>query len=308
MSARDYPTRSVRLIDPFGVGGGPDLIARAVAEPLSELWGQPVTVENYPGAGSTAGTALVARSPADGYTLLVSTSAHAYGASFKTSLPYDPLDDFVPIAPLTSQPYVLVASMHLGVTTLAELISAAKTRPDAIRFSSSGMGTATHVAVEKLNLEVRIEAVHVPARGTDAIADTISQTVAGRTDYALSPISVALPHIQEHRLAPLGVSTSRRSQLLPTVPTLAEAGAAAFDFPIWYGLWAPVGTPARTVRELSESIARVLTDPALRGRLREHDADVMRMSQTDFAQFVLSESERAARIIEASGSLSTDLV
>ena len=305
---RDYPTRSVRLIDPFGVGGGPDLIARAVAEPLSELWGQPVTVENYPGAGSTAGPALVARSPADGYTLLVSTSAHAYSASFKTSLPYDPLDDFVPIAPLTSQPYVLVASMHLGVTTLAELISAAKTRPDAIRFSSSGMGTATHVAVEKLNLEVLIEAVHVPARGTDAIADTISQTVAGRTDYALSPISVALPHIREHRLAPLGVSTSRRSQLLPTVPTLAEAGAAAFDFPIWYGLWAPVGTPARTVRELSESIARVLTDPALRGRLREHDADVMRMSQTDFAQFVLSESESAARIIEASGSLSTDLV
>jgi tripartite-type tricarboxylate transporter receptor subunit TctC len=237
----------------------------------------------------------------------VSTSAHAYGASFKTSLPYDPLADFVPIAPLTSQPYVLVASMHLGVTTLAELISAAKTRPAAIRFSSSGMGTATHVAVEKLNLEVLIEAVHVPARGTDAIADTISQTVAGRTDYALSPISVALPHIREHRLAPLGVSTLRRSRLLPTVPTLAEAGAAAFDFPIWYGLWAPVGTPAGTVRELSESIARVLTDPALRGRLREHDADVMRMSQADFAQFVLSESESAARIIEASGSLSTDL-
>ena len=243
----------MRLIEPFGAGGGPDLIARAVAGPLSELWGQPVTGENYPGAGSTAGPALVARSPADGYTLLVSTSAHAYSASYRTSLPYDPLDDFVPIAPLTNQPYVLVASMHLGVTTLAELISAAKARPDAIRFSSSGMGTATHVAVEKLNLEVLIEAVHVPARGTDAIADTIGETVAGRTDYALSPISVALPHIREHRLAPLGVSTSRRSRLLPTVPTLAEAGANAFDFPIWYGLWAPVGTPARTVGELSES-------------------------------------------------------
>ena len=175
MRARDYPTRSVRLIEPFGAGGGPDLIARAVAEPLSELWGQSVTVENCPGAGSTAGPALVARSPADGYTLLVSTSAHAYSASFKTSLPYDPLDDFVPIAPLTSQPYVLVASMHLGVTTLAELISAAKTRPDAIRFSSSGMGTATHVAVEKLNLEVLIKAVHVPARGTDAISDTMAR-------------------------------------------------------------------------------------------------------------------------------------
>ena len=211
MRVRDYPTRPVRLIEPFGAGGGPDLIARAVADPLSELWGQPVTVENCPGAGSTAGAALVARSPADGYTLLVSTSAHAYSASFKTSLPYDPLDDFVPVAPLTNQPYVLVASMHLGVTRLAELISAAKARRGAIRFSSSGMGTATHVAVEQLNREIQIEAVHVPARGTDAIADTIGETVAGRTDYALSPISVALPHIREHRLAPLGVSTSRRS-------------------------------------------------------------------------------------------------
>jgi tripartite-type tricarboxylate transporter receptor subunit TctC len=296
----------VRLIDTFGAGGGPDLIARAVAEPLSELWGQPVTVENHPGEGSTAGAALVAGSPGDGYTLLVSTSAHAYSASFKASLPYDPLADFVPTAPLTSQPYVLVASMHLGVTTLAELISAAKARPDALRFSSSGTGTATHLAVEKLNLEVLIEAVHVPAGGTDAIADTIGQTVAGRTDYALSPISVALPHIREHRLAPLGVSTLRRSRLLPTVPTLAEAGAAGFDFPIWYGLWAPAGTPARTVRELSESIARVLTDPGLRRWLREHDADVMGMSQTAFARFVLSESESAARIVEASGSRSTD--
>jgi tripartite-type tricarboxylate transporter receptor subunit TctC len=296
VGAHEYPTRSVRLIDPFGAGGGPDLIARAVAESLSELWGQPVTVENHPGAGSTAGPALVTRSPADGYTLLVNTSAHAYGASFKNSLPY---------APLTSQPYVLIASIHAGVTTLAELISAAKTRPDAIRFSSSGLGTATHVGVEKLNLEILIEAEHVPARGTDAITDTISQTVAGRTDYALSPISVALPHIREHRLAPLGVSTSRRSRLLPTVPTLAEAGAAAFDFPIWYGLWAPVGTPARTVRQLSKSIARVLAESALRDRLREHDADVMHMSQTDFANFVLGESKKAARIIEATGSRST---
>src|SRR5207245_5052979 len=109
VKVRDYPTRSVRLIDPFGVGGGPDLIARAVAEPLSELWGQPVTVENYPGAGSTAGPALVARAPADGYTLLVSTSAHAYGASFKTSLPYDPLADFFPLSPITSKPSVLYA-------------------------------------------------------------------------------------------------------------------------------------------------------------------------------------------------------
>jgi tripartite-type tricarboxylate transporter receptor subunit TctC len=292
----------VRLIEPFGPGGGPDLVARAVAEPLSELWGQPVTVENHPGAGSTAGPGLVARSPADGYTLLVNTSAHAYAAAFRAALSYDPLNDFVPVAPLTRQPYVLVASLHAGVATLGELVSAAKSRPRALRFGSTGTGTATHVGIAKLNLELQIEGVHVPASGSAAITDTIGETVAGRTDYALSPISIALPHVHEHRLVALGVSTVRRSRLLPEVPTLAETGAAGFDFSIWYGLWAPVRTPRQIVGELSESIARVLAEPTLRARLMENDADAMHMTQSDFAKFVLDESQSAARIFEAAVS------
>ena len=299
MIANDYPTRPVRLIDPFGAGGGPDVIGRAVAQTLSELWGQPVTVENHPGAGSTAGPALVATSPADGYTLLVNTNAHPYSAPFTASLPYDPLTDFVPIAPITSQPYVLVAGNQVGVTTLAQLIAVAKARPGAITFSSSGVGTGTHLGVEKLNLAAHIETVHVPARGPDAIADTIGHTVAGRTDYAMTPIPMALPYIREQRLAALGVSTARRSRLLPEVPTLAEAGATGFDFPFWYGIWAPVDTPAGVVRKLSEDIARVVAEPDLRGWLVEHNGDPMRMGQSDFASFVLSESESAARIIEA---------
>jgi tripartite-type tricarboxylate transporter receptor subunit TctC len=297
--AHDYPTRQVRVIDPFGAGGGPDLIGRAVGQTLSELWGQPVTVENHPGAGSTAGPALVAKSPADGYTLLVNTSAHAYSAAFKASLPYDPLKDFVPIAPLTSQPYVLVAGNQVGVKTLVELTALAKARPGAITFGSSGVGTGTHLGVEKLNLETHIEAVHVPAQGPDAIADTIGHTVAGRTDYAMSPIPMALPHIREQRLAALGVSTERRSRLLPEVPTLAEAGATGFDFPIWYGIWAPAGTPAGVVHKLSVDIARALIEPDLRDWLVEHDGDPMSMVQADFTRFVLSESENAVRIIEA---------
>ena len=299
MVVRDYPTRPVRLIDGFGRGGGPDLVGRALAQTLSVFWGQPVTVENHPGEGSTAGPALVATSPADGYTLLVNTNAHAYSSVFKASLPYDPLKDFVPIAPITSQPYVLVAGNHLGVTTLAELIAVAKARPGVITFSSSGIGTGTHLGVEKLDLELHIETVHVPARGPDAIADTIGHTVAGRTDYAMSPISVALPHIRGQRLAALGVSTARRSRLLPEVPTLAEAGATGFDFPIWYGIWAPVATPAPVIHSLSGDITRALAEPDLRGWLVEHDGDPMRMGQSEFASFVLSESESAARIIEA---------
>src|SRR6266550_8415705 len=179
--SQDYPSKPVRMIEPFGAGGGPDLLARAMSPKLSELWGQPVTVENHPGAGSTAAPALVAKSPADGYTLLVSTSAQAYSAALLKKLPYDPLKDFIPVAPLTSQPYVLVAGKLAGITTVGELVSAAKAKPAKLKFGSTGLGTGTHLGVEKFNLEAGIKAIHVPARQGDAIADTIANTVAGRT-------------------------------------------------------------------------------------------------------------------------------
>ncbi len=302
MGVGHYPLGSVRLIDPFGAGGGPDLIARAVARCLSELWGQAVAVENHPGIGSTAGPALVAKSPADGSTLLVSTSAHAYSSVFRASLPYDPLQDFIPVAPISSQPYVLVAGNRVEVRTFAELVAAAKTRAAAMKFGSSGFGTATHVGVVKLNREAQIEAMHEPARGAEAISDTVGHVVAGETDYALSPISIAAPHLRKRELVALGVSTARRSRLLPDVPTLAEAGASGFDFPVWYGIWAPARTPADVVDKLSSSIASVLAEPSLRDRLAEHDAEPMAMARTDFDRFVQSESEAAWRILAAEGS------
>jgi tripartite-type tricarboxylate transporter receptor subunit TctC len=164
-------------------------------------------------------------------------------------------------------------------------------------FGSSGLGTATHVGVVKLNAAAHIEAQHMPARGTDAISDTIAHVVAGTTDYALSPISIALPHIRGERLVALGVSTMRRSRLLPDVPTLAEEGPRDFDFPIWYGLWAPAGTPATTVSELAKAVGSALVQPALQDWLAEHDADPMSMPHAEFCRFVLSESETAAAIL-----------
>src|SRR5450432_2350103 len=175
-SSQDYPTKRVRVIEPFGAGGGPDLMARAVSPKLSELWGQPVTVENHPGAGSTARPALVAKSPADGYTLLVNTSAQAYSATLLKNLPYDPLKDFIPVAPLTRQPYILVAGKLAGITAVSELIVAAKARPGQLKFGSTGMGTGSHLGIEKFNLAAGIKAVHVPARLGEAIADTIANT------------------------------------------------------------------------------------------------------------------------------------
>jgi tripartite-type tricarboxylate transporter receptor subunit TctC len=297
-TSHDYPSKPVRLIEPFGTGGGPDLVSRALAQKLTELWGQAVTVENVPGAGAMAGPARVAKSPADGYTLLVSTSAQAYAALLK-NLPYDPLKDFIPVAPLTSQPYVLVTGKLTGITTVRELVAAARARPGQVRFGSTGTCTGSHLGIEKFNLMAEIKTVHVPAQPDDAIADTIANMVAGHTDYLLAPISLALIHIRAGRLHPLGISTKTRSSLLPEVPTIAEAGGLGFDHPIWYGVWAPVGTPAGVVDKLSKDITRTLAVPDLRQWLAEHGADPMSMSQPEFAQFVLSESESAARVIEA---------
>jgi tripartite-type tricarboxylate transporter receptor subunit TctC len=300
-SSQKYPTKPVRMVEPFGAGGGPDMLARALGPKLAELWGQPVTVENHPGAGSTAGPALVAKSPADGDTLLVNTSAQAYSAALLKNLPYDPLKDFIPVAALTSQPYVLVTGKSSGITTVGELVAAAKATAGKIRFGSSGIGTGTHLGAEKFNLEAGIKAVHVPPRAGDAIADTIANTVAGRTDYQLAPIQLALVEIRAGRLRALGVTTKKRSSLLPEVPTIAEAGVSGFDWPIWYGVWVPAGTPAGVVDKLAKDIARTLATPDMRDWLAKHGADPMIMTQPEFASFVLSESERAARIIKATG-------
>ena len=216
-SVQEYPTKPVRLIEPFGAGGGPDLIARALGHELSGWWGQPVTVENHPGAGSTAGPALVARSPADGYTLLVSTSAQAYSAALLKNLPYDPLKDFIPVAPLTSQPYVIVAGKLAGITTVRELVAAAKAKPGELKFGSTGMGTGTHLGLEEFNLAAGIKGVHVPAGPGEAIADVVANTVAGRTTYMMSPIQFALADIRAGKLVALGVTSKKRSSLLPEV-------------------------------------------------------------------------------------------
>ena len=297
--AQDYPTKPVRIIEPFGAGGGPDLLARALAPELSKLWGQPVTVENHPGAGATAAPGLVAKSPADGYTLLLNTSSQAYSAVLSKTLPYDPLSDFIPVASLTSQPYVLVAGKPAGVTSVGELVAAAKAKPAQLKFASTGLGTASHLGAIKFNLEAGIKAVDVPPRQSDSIAEVLAGTIEGRTAYMFAPISITLPLIHEGKLLPLGVSTARRSTLLPEVPTIAEAGVAGFDFPFWYGVWVPAGTSARVVDKLAQDIARVLAEPAMREWLAKHGAAPMNMSQPEFARFVHSESESAARLIKS---------
>ena len=258
-----FPDHTVRVIDPFGAAGGVDVIARAVAERLSAAWGQQAIVENHPGAGSTAAPALVAKAPADGYTLLINTSAHAYSAALGATCPYHPLRDFVSVAPLTSQPYVLVAGAWSGITTVTELVGAAEARPGEIRFASAGTATGTHLAVEKLNRDLGITALHSPPRATDAITDVIQ---VRRMDSPHTQCCRSRPPLRVFRTAALSRSGSAPPPVTPSadVPPLAEAGVVGFDFPIWYGIWAPARTPPEIVSKLATDISK----PSLRQNSR----------------------------------------
>lgn len=279
------------LVEPFGPGGGVDVIARALAGPLGAALDVPVVVENRPGMGATAAPAFVAGAAPDGRTLLLNTSAHAYSAALARNLPYDPIRDFVPVAPVTSQPYVLVSSR---MATLADLVGAADER--ALTFASAGIGTGTHVGVAQLNLQLGVSATHLPARPTDAIAATIERVASGEVDYAMSPIPIAAPHLASGALVALGVSAARRSPLLPDVPTLEEAGAPGFDFPIWYGVWAPEGIPQPIVERLAAGIGGALAAPVFENWLADHGAQPLRMTQSEFSQFVVRERDRAAAV------------
>jgi len=272
--------------------GGPDLMARAISPKLSQLWGQPVTVENHPGEGSTAAPALVAKSPADGYTLLVNTSAQAYSAALLKNLPYDPLKDFIPITPLTSQPYVLVAGKSAGITTVSQLVATARAKPGQLRFGSSGLGTATHLGVEKFNLEAGIKALHVPARQGDAITDTIANAVAGSTTYMMAPISLALADIRAGKLRALGVTTRKRSSLLPDVPTIAESGYPGAQANAWWGFFAPGGTPKPIIERFRTALAESLRDERVAKQLTETQQMTLVLSRPEELRSFASEQAR----------------
>jgi tripartite-type tricarboxylate transporter receptor subunit TctC len=289
----------MRLIEPFGTGGGPDIVARVLAPPLSERLGRQVDVVNHPGGGSTEAPALVLDAPADGDTLLINTSAHAYGAVCCVHLSYDPLNDFVAVAPLTTLAYVVVAGARARVGTLVELVAAANAAPGALRFGSTGVGTGTHVGTEALNRATGIDAVHVPADVADAITDVVAKVISGTLEYAMSPISIAETPLAAGDLVALGVTTAQRSPALPHVPSLAEAGATGYDFPIWYGAWAAVATPPSIIDALTSAIAAAMADPEVRDILAAHGMQPLGMPRQEFSCFVEDEARRAARIIRA---------
>src|SRR5580765_4222462 len=272
--SQTWPTRAVHVIVPFTAGSATDILARTFGQKLSEMWAQPVVIENRPGAGGTIGAAVVAKSTPDGYTLLVHSAAQAYNASIYASLPYDTARDFVEIAPLAGQPNVLVVAPSTGIKSVSELIALAKQKPGTLNFGSAGTGSGTHINAEQFKLAAGIDAVHIPYKGTP---EALTDTMTGRVTYFFSPISAALPNVREGKLVALGVSTAKRSSALPNVPTIAESGLPGFDYNLWIGMFAPAGTPADIVDKINADVLGALATPEVKERLAALGADAMPM-------------------------------
>jgi len=293
-----YPTKPVRIVVPFTAGSATDILARTVGQKLSEQWGQPVVIDNRPGAGGTIGAAMVAKAPGDGYTLLVHSAAHAYNPAIYTNLTYDTVKDFVEVVPLAGQPNVLVVAPSANLKTVAELISAAKQKPGALNFASAGNGSGTHINGEKFKLAAGIDVLHIPYKGTP---EALTDTMAGRVTYFFSPISAALPQVREGKLTALGVSTAKRSSVLPNVPTIAESGLPGFDYNLWVGVFAPAGTPVDLIDKINRDVLVALATPEMKERLAALGADAMPMTPGEFRKFVQEEISESGKVIKAAG-------
>ena len=291
-----FPTKPVRFVVPFSAGSGTDIAARAVGEVMARGLGQPVVIENRPGAGGTIAAAAVAKGESDGHTVLVPSSGHAVNPALYPNLAYDTLKDLTGVTPIVAMPNVLVVSPARGWKSVADLVAAAKARPGALNYASAGVGSATHFNAEKFRLQAGLNAVHVPFKGTP---EAMTDVVGGRSDWFFAPLSSALPLIRDGKLQALAVSTARRSALLPDVPTTVEAGVPGSDYTFWVALVVPAATPAAAVARLQQEAAKALAQPELVDKLAKLGAEPMVMPSAEFNAFLRTEVEVAARVARA---------
>jgi tripartite-type tricarboxylate transporter receptor subunit TctC len=291
-----YPNKPIKFIVPFTAGSGTDIIARTVGDAMSKNLGQPILIENKPGAGGTIAAAQVAKSEPDGYTVLVHSSGHALNPAIYPNLPYDTLKDLTGITPLAALPNVMVVSPERGWKTVADVIAAAKAKPGQLNYASAGIGSATHLNAEKFKLQAGIDAVHVPFKGTP---EALTDVIGGRNDWFFAPLSSALPLIRDGKLLALAVSTPNRTATLPQVPTTLEAGVAGSDYIFWVAMIVPSSTPPALVKRLHEEAAKALASADVKERMNKLGADPFLLSPEVFNAYIKSEMDSAARIAKA---------
>jgi len=292
--ADEYPSRPIRILVGLSAGSTSDILARSVAQKMNEAWGEPVLVENRPGAGGINAASVVASAAPDGYTLLLVSAGHAATAAMFPKLPYDTLRDFAGVSGIVNVPSILVVSPALGVKTVRELIALAKSKPGALNFSSPGVGSANHLAGELFTSLAGIQAVHVPYKGTpEAMTAVMSDTI----QFNFSPVTNVMPLSHDGKLLALATSTGKRVATLPGLPTVAEAGVPGYRFDPWYGMLAPAKTPRTLLDKLSGEVARIVELPDFREQMHALGAEPAPTTPEAFDALVRSEVAKFQKIV-----------
>ena len=298
--AQDYPSKPIRMIVPFAAGGILDIVTRAVGDRLSGSLGQPIVVDNRGGAGGSIGTEIASRAAPDGYTLLTGhIGTHAINPSVYPKLGYDPVKDFAPITLAAKFPLGLFVHPSVPAQSVRELIALAKAKPGAINFASAGSGGPTHMAGEMLKAMAHVDIVHVPYKGNAA---ALNDLLGGRVQIFFSNLVTALPHARAGRLRALAVSTAKRSQLAPQLPTVAESGVPGYDLTNWVGMFAPADTPRPIVMRLNRDMGAILNAADLKDRFRVQGLDLVSTTPEAFGAFIRSELAKWRRVVKESGA------
>ena len=296
--AAPWPSKPIHAVVPFAAGAATDIVARAVLEQVSRQLGQPIIIDNKPGAGGTIGSAAVAHAEPDGYTIMVHSNSHTVTPATYRNLSYDPAKDVTGVIPLVSVPMVLVMAPSKGIRTVSDLVKSAKAKNNSVNYASAGAGGATHLGAERLRMAGGFTGTHIPYKSS---GEALTEVMTGRVDYYFSPIGLALPFLKTDKLVALATSSSKRSSALPDVPTTVEAGLPNSEYDVWIGMFAPAKTPRAIVNRLNEETAKALRSPELREKLNTLVMDPMPMTAGEFDAFLKKDFALNAALVKAAG-------
>jgi len=297
-TADSYPGKTIRIIVPYTPGGFNDTLARTLGQKLTEKWGQPVVVDNRPGGGTTIGTSLAAKAPADGHTLLVVSFAFGVNPSLYAQLPYDTRRDFAPVVLAAGTPNILVVNPQLPVKTVQDLIALAKSKPGKLNYATAGNGSSNHLCMEMFKSMTGVDLLHVPYKGS---APAVTDLIGGHVDVMFDNVPNVLQHVKAGKLRALAVSSRERSPFMPDLPTVAEAGVPGFDVSVWFGVVAPAGTPESVIAKLNSEINRILKLPAVVELFHKQGVVPLGGSPDAFAAFLRAQTAKWAKVVKDSG-------
>ena len=298
-TAAEYPAKPIRIIVPAAPGGGTDIIARLVAQGLNERWGQSVVVDNHGGGGGVVGVPLVTKAAADGYTMLLGSNGHVtFAPALYRNLPYDPQKDLAPISLVANQPFIMAVHPSLPAHSVKELIALAKKSPGLITYASGGSGGASHLGTELFQITAGVSMVHVPYKGT---GPGMSALLSGEVQVLVVGVATILPHISTHKVRALAVTGAKRSQAVPELPTIAEAGVPGYEFDVWYGLLFTGGTPSPIVTKTHDELVRILATPLTANRYASAGLEPVTTTPEEFAAMIKTEIPRWQKVVKAAG-------